>query len=132
MSLSLTLPSSVEYILELGSNCRILEAMPASEVDSLPLWGIPFAVKDNIDVQGFVTTAACREFSERKASDSAPAVQVLLDAGIPIHSEMALGSCQASSETTKDSWSFLNLQSSVLTSLCSDDSAVWFSFLYGI
>ena len=45
-----------------------------------PLWGLPFAVKDNIDVAGLPTTAACPEFTYTP-STSAPAVQRLLDAG---------------------------------------------------
>ncbi len=49
-----------------------------------PLWGIPFAVKDNIDVAGMPTTAACREFAYTP-DVSAVAVQRLIDAGaIPI------------------------------------------------
>lgn len=30
---------------------------------SLPLWGIPFVIKDNIDAKGYETTAACPEFA---------------------------------------------------------------------
>ena len=32
----------------------------------LPLYGLPFAVKDNIDVAGLPTTAACPEFAYRR------------------------------------------------------------------
>jgi allophanate hydrolase len=45
-----------------------------------PLWGVPFAVKDNIDVGGLPTTAACPGYA-RIADTTAPAVQRMLDAG---------------------------------------------------
>ncbi len=44
------------------------------------LWGVPFAVKDNIDVAGIPTTAACPGFAYTPGTD-APAVRRLLDAG---------------------------------------------------
>jgi allophanate hydrolase len=47
---------------------------------ALPLWGVPFAVKDNIDVVGLPTTAACPAFAHTPAQ-TAFAVQRLLDAG---------------------------------------------------
>ena len=46
----------------------------------LPLFGIPFAVKDNIDVAGFATTAACPAFTYTAQVD-AVAVQRLKNAG---------------------------------------------------
>jgi allophanate hydrolase len=47
---------------------------------SQPLYGVPFAVKDNIDVAGMPTTAACPAFSH-VAQRTATVVQKLLDAG---------------------------------------------------
>ncbi|MEU8814575.1 allophanate hydrolase [Actinoplanes sp. NPDC048796] len=45
-----------------------------------PLAGLTFAVKDNIDVAGLPTTAACPEFAY-EPERSAPVVQRLVDAG---------------------------------------------------
>ena len=47
---------------------------------TLPLYGVPFGVKDSIDVAGQPTTLSCPDYSYL-ASATAPAVQKLLDAG---------------------------------------------------
>lgn len=49
-----------------------------------PLRGVRVAVKDNIDVAGVPTTAACTSFAQGPAASSAPAVQLLLDAGATV------------------------------------------------
>ena len=46
------------------------EALNAKDAASLPLLGIPIAVKDNIDVLGLPTTAACPAFSYMPTRDS--------------------------------------------------------------
>jgi allophanate hydrolase len=38
--------------------------------DGRPLWGVPFAVKDNIDVAGLPTTAACPDFAYTPERDA--------------------------------------------------------------
>src|SRR5262245_26064663 len=51
-----------------------------SEIEKLPLFGIPFAVKDNIDVAGLPTTAACPGFAYAPTK-SAEVVRRLAEAG---------------------------------------------------
>ena len=41
----------------------IAERVQASGPEGKPLYGVPFVVKDNIDVAGFPTTAACPAFA---------------------------------------------------------------------
>ncbi len=47
-----------------------IDALTGADIESLPLYGVPFAVKDNIDVSGFYTTAACKEAAYLATSDA--------------------------------------------------------------
>jgi allophanate hydrolase len=63
----------------LRSDARALEQRQAAG-ESLPLYGLSFAVKDNIDVAGLPTTAACPALATTPERD-APVVARLLQAG---------------------------------------------------
>ena len=67
---------------QLVALARLAAAYPNREAAqrALPLYGVPFAVKDNIDVAGFETTAACAAFAYRPAR-SAAVVARLVEAG---------------------------------------------------
>ncbi|MDI1360916.1 allophanate hydrolase [Methylotenera sp.] len=66
---------------EMLSYAKRLEGKSIAE---LPLYGVPFAIKDNIDLAGIPTTAACPEYAYIPMV-SATVVQKLIDAGaIPI------------------------------------------------
>ncbi len=58
----------------------IAERLQASGPEDKALWGIPFVVKDNIDVAGLPTTAACPAFAHQPAK-SAFVVEKLEQAG---------------------------------------------------
>ncbi|MEN6587726.1 MAG: allophanate hydrolase [Sulfuricella sp.] len=63
---------------------RYADALAGKDPAALPLYGIPFAIKDNIDLAGAPTTAACPEFAYLP-EHSAAVVQRLIDAGaIPL------------------------------------------------
>lgn len=64
---------------ELRARARQIDALVASGA-SLELAGVPFAVKDNLDVAGIPTTAGCDQYSYIPRR-SASSVQRLLDAG---------------------------------------------------
>jgi allophanate hydrolase len=70
---------------ELLSYAKTIESRAAeSGIESMPLYGVPFGIKDNIDLAGLPTTAACPDFSY-EPKQHAFVVQQLIDAGaIPV------------------------------------------------
>ncbi|KTG16200.1 MULTISPECIES: allophanate hydrolase [unclassified Guyparkeria] len=61
-----------------------LARLEASDPAELPLYGVPFAIKDNIDLAGVPTTAACPDYAYTP-DRSAFVVQQLIDAGaVPV------------------------------------------------
>jgi allophanate hydrolase len=61
-----------------------LERLGRADPATLPLYGVPFAIKDNIDLAGIPTTAACPAYAYTP-SQSAVVVQRLIDAGaVPV------------------------------------------------
>ncbi|BCH56634.1 allophanate hydrolase [Agrobacterium vitis] len=69
--------------LKLADKASLLDqaqALGAFSPETKPLWGIPFAVKDNIDVAGLPTTAACPDYAYTPETD-ATVVRLLKEAG---------------------------------------------------
>lgn len=61
-----------------------LETLQQKALSSHPLWGVPFAIKDNIDLANIPTTAACPAFTYTPKKHAA-VVEKLIEAGaIPI------------------------------------------------
>lgn len=67
-------------VLEVDALKEKINAIVGLSEYDYPLLGVPFAVKDNIDVQGFNTTAGCDRYSYTP-KESAFAVQLLEAAG---------------------------------------------------
>ena len=59
---------------------RRLVALEQKSPEDLPLYGIPFAIKDNIDLSGLPTTAGCPDYAYHP-DHSAFVVQRLIEAG---------------------------------------------------
>lgn len=63
---------------------RYVDALEGRDLETLPLFGVPFAIKDNIDLAGIPTTAACPAYAYTPTA-SAPVVARLIAAGaIPV------------------------------------------------
>jgi allophanate hydrolase len=54
------------------------------DIDSLPLYGVPFAIKDNIDLAGIPTTAACPEFAYTPSESATLVARLIALGAIPL------------------------------------------------
>ncbi len=59
-------------------------ALPPFDPSRYPLWGIPFAVKDNIDVSGLPTTAACPAYAYTPDRDAFVVARLRAAGAIPL------------------------------------------------
>ena len=59
-------------------------ALPPFDPVAFPLWGIPFAVKDNIDVGGLPTTAACPAYAYVPDRDAFVVARLRAAGAIPV------------------------------------------------
>jgi allophanate hydrolase len=76
-------PSVWIYLQPLGEVMRAANELHTKWPDIRnrpPLWGVPFSVKDNIDIAGIPTTAGCPALAHTP-SQSAPVYQSCIDAG---------------------------------------------------
>ncbi|PJG43957.1 allophanate hydrolase [Acinetobacter tandoii] len=72
--------ATVEHLKEQIAELQQRTAESKVLFEQFPLYGLPFAVKDNIDVAGFATTAGCKALNEVVAED-AETVRLLKQAG---------------------------------------------------
>jgi len=61
-----------------------VDALSEESPDTKPLFGIPFVIKDNIDLAGIPTTAGCPEFSYTPASSAYVVVQLIQAGAVPL------------------------------------------------
>jgi len=72
------------YLLSEAELQVYLDDLKLKPIESTPLWGIPFAIKDNIDLEDSPTSAGCKAFT-RLPEKSATVVTLLIKAGaIPL------------------------------------------------
>jgi allophanate hydrolase len=71
-------------LMPLETLITMAEALEASDPATLPLYGIPFAVKDNIDLAGLPTTAGCPDYAYAPGSHAFVVAKLIAAGAIPL------------------------------------------------
>lgn len=61
-----------------------LAALESGQIEQLPLYGVPFAIKDNIDLAGIPTTAACPAFTYTPEQSSTVVQRLIALGAVPL------------------------------------------------
>jgi len=72
------------HLLSVAELQPYLAALDGRDLDSLPLYGVPFAIKDNIDLAGIPTTAACPDFAYVPEHSATIVEQLIALGAIPL------------------------------------------------
>jgi allophanate hydrolase len=72
------------HLLSEAEQRPYLEALAGKDPDTHPLWGIPFAIKDNIDLAGIATTAACEAFAYTPDTSAFVVAQLIEAGAVPV------------------------------------------------
>ena len=72
------------HLLEVAELEPYLAALEQQSPDSLPLYGVPFAIKDNIDLAGIATTAACPAFAYTPERSATLVEQLIALGAVPL------------------------------------------------
>ncbi|QLG91766.1 allophanate hydrolase [Pseudomonas yamanorum] len=72
------------HLLSLEALEPYLAALEDQEISELPLFGVPFAIKDNIDLAGIPTTAACPAFAYTPERSATIVEQLIALGAVPL------------------------------------------------
>lgn len=72
------------HLLSVAELEPYLAALDGVALDSLPLYGVPFAIKDNIDLAGIPTTAACPAFAYTPERSATVVEQLIRLGAVPL------------------------------------------------
>ncbi len=77
-------PGIFLHIASADAIAAFAAGLDPADRDRLPLWGVPFAVKDNIDVAGMPTTAACPAYAYTPSHHAAAVARLIAAGAVPV------------------------------------------------